>query len=88
MSKDSKYSAKIKLEIQETTGGKDEPFFDSEITYDNLGYAEVVGVELAMMGALNTLMEAGVVQAEALGMGDEIKAFLEAAERAEKKRGK
>jgi len=71
MKAEDKFTVTISLEVDRKTGGpgKEGIMSTMDIIYNNMDYADVVGVEaLVSMTLVPALVEAGFTQAEAMGL--------------------
>lgn len=65
-----KFQIKVHFEVQEVKDGQMSPFVENTLTYHDIGYDGVVGVENALMQTLSQLNDWGVVAAMDAGMGE------------------
>ena len=64
-----KFQIKVHFEVQEVKDGQLTPFVENCLTYHDIGYDGVVGVENALMQTLDQLNDWGVSMAMDNGLG-------------------
>jgi hypothetical protein len=75
MAEGKRFEVQIALLVKELKDGQPTDFFDNTLTYHDIGYDGVVMVEQTMVEALNKLSDVGIIQAQAMGLGDRLSAL-------------
>lgn len=65
-----KFEVKIHFVVEEMKDGVPTPFVENALTYHDIGYDGVVGVENALMQTLDQLNDWGVTMAMENGLGE------------------
>lgn len=73
--KDKRFVVALTLDVKEIKDGEPTPFFDNTLTYHDIGYDGVVGVEQLLTEALSQLNDWGVVKAMELGLSEKLSAL-------------
>lgn len=73
--KDKRFRIRLHLEIEETSAGAPEGFFENLLTYHNIGYDGVIMVEQALSQMLAELGDQGVLRAMEMGLGKKLEAM-------------
>lgn len=72
---DKRFEVSIPLVVEEVKDGQRVPFFETELKYHDLPYDGVVAIQAALVELLQRLNGFGLATAEALGLGDKLRAL-------------
>ena len=72
---EKRFEVEIGFHVRARSEGSEVPYFDCPLQYHDMSYDGLVAVQAAMVQLLETLNGYGIDTAEAMGLGEKLKAI-------------